>query len=339
LLPKTLFGERYVALLAGSDAEPTLADGGEIRQDASAETAELEEVFDELLPMLRTIQPEKLSATLGEMAAMLRGQGAGIGDSMAAWAAYLKKLNPKVPQMTADLAALGRVAVNYADAVPDLLDALDTMAPTSRTLVAERDQLRKVYATVIDASNTSTGWVRRNDKTIRVLSKSSRKALAAVAPYASEFPCLFSALTRFIPEMDRNLGEGTGQPGIHVVLNIVDKRNKYIPGVDAPAYATGGKPRCPYVTGQPDPVQRLSATGKANSTGKHARTRPDTIPAPPSSRLAAADGDLGPANSPAENQFIAELLAPTQRLSPSEYPAWASLLLGPVLRDAEVKLK
>jgi len=68
---------------------------------------------------------------------------------------------------------------------------------------------------------------------------------------------------------------------------------------------------------------------------------PETIAPPPSSvlrdQLAAAG--LGQANSPSENSLIAELMAPTVGLEPGDYPDWASLLVGPVLRNAEVSVR
>ncbi|SES49922.1 virulence factor Mce family protein, partial [Pedococcus cremeus] len=69
LLPKTLFGERYVDLVVapGSRTRP-IADGDVIPQDRTAVAIELERVFDDLLPLLRTVQPEKLSATLNALA-------------------------------------------------------------------------------------------------------------------------------------------------------------------------------------------------------------------------------------------------------------------------------
>jgi phospholipid/cholesterol/gamma-HCH transport system substrate-binding protein len=48
---------------------------------------------------------------------------------------------------------------------------------------------------------------------------------------------------------------------------------------------------------------------------------------------------MGTANSPQENELIDELIAPTVGLSPAQFPRWASLLLGPVLRGTEVTLK
>ncbi|MFT4286431.1 MCE family protein [Nocardioides sp.] len=331
LLPKTLFGERYVSLVTPDATTPGLRGGDVIHEDTSAEAVELQDVLDQLLPLLRSIQPEKLAASLGELATMLRGQGAEIGTSLAAWGDYLAKLNPLVPQMADDFAALGTVANQYAAAVPDLLDALDTMTATSATLVDEQDQLASVFATVIDAADTTRGWTSANDKTIRILSKQSRKALRAVAPYATEFPCLLKAASDFVPVMDKTLGAGTDEPGVHVVLNVVPSRGKYLAGTDVPTQLTGGGPRCPYVTGQTgtQPVSRSSS-------------EPETIPAPPTqieSRIASADGDLGEDNSPAENELIAELVGPTQGIAPSDYPDWASLLLGPTLRGAEVTIQ
>lgn len=383
LLPKTLFGERYVDLVvpAGSPAGG-LSAGATIAQDSSDEAVQLQDVFDRLLPMLQALEPQKLQATLGELAAMLRGEGDAIGDNLSSWAAYFRKLNPEVPQMADDFGSLGRVADVYADAVPDLLDALDTMTTTSKTLVHQQSQLSSTFANVLSASDITTGWMNDNSQTITVLSKQSRKALAAVAPYASEFPCLLKAAADFIPVMDRNLGKGTSQPGMRVVLNVEPSRGKYVPGKDAYTPAAGG-PRCPYETGQVGATAvGRAGTGAASDPGD----TPPTIPAPPSSLLPQQDtaspsatdrsgraaknaksgaklqqstspeagaGDiastnpeadlaaagLGEANSPGENQLIAELVAPSVGMAPSDYPKWGSLLLGPVLRGTEVTLR
>jgi virulence factor Mce-like protein len=59
LLPKTLFGERYVDLVGGSVATAGhLREGDTIDQDRTSVAIELEQVFDDLLPLLRTVQPE-----------------------------------------------------------------------------------------------------------------------------------------------------------------------------------------------------------------------------------------------------------------------------------------
>lgn len=332
LLPKTLFGERYVSLVTSATGSPEgLSSGDTIEQDMSDESVELEQVFDELLPLLQSIQPEKLSAMLGELSTTLRGRGDDIGDTLTTLGSYLDKLNPQVPQMTEDLDKLGRVAMAYSDAAPDLLDALDSLTTTSATLVEQRSTLSDVYASVITSSDTTRGWVSDNQETIEVLADESRAALEATAPYAKQFPCLLKSARRYIPAMDKVLGKGTDEPGVHVRLNIVESRGKYLAGKDAVKFASGKSARCPYVTGGVGTSPASAATGDEPETIAPPRT---TLP----SRIAGGAG-LGQANSPAENQLLAELVAPSQGIAPSDYPDWSSLLLGPSLRGTKVVLK
>ncbi|MGJ9422534.1 MCE family protein [Aeromicrobium sp. CF3.5] len=334
LLPKTLFGERYVSLVTPVAGEIGLSDGDQIVQDDSDEAVELEQLFDELLPLLQSIQPEKLSASLGELATALRGRGDDIGDTLATTADYLEKLNPQVPDIAEDLERLGNVADVYDSAAPDLLDALDTLTVSSGTLVDKRSRLTEVYARVISSADTTTGFVSDNRQTIEVLADESRDALAAVRPYANQFPCLFRAARDFIPRMDSLLGKGTNEPGLHVQLNVVEARGKYLPGRDAPEFSRGGSPRCPYVEGR---------TGTQPASASASAAVPETIEPPPSRevrrQINGGTPDLGAANSPGENQLIAELVAPTQGLAPAEYPAWSSLVVGPSLRGTEVSLQ
>ncbi|WP_375001749.1 MCE family protein [Aeromicrobium sp. CTD01-1L150] len=351
LLPKTLFGERYVSLVTPlASTGGGLSAGDHIHQDRSDEAVELEELFDELLPLLQSIQPEKLAATLGELSTALRGQGEQIGDTLGDAGEYLTKLNPEVPQMAEDFAKLAEVTEVYSDAAPDLLEALDTMTTTSRTLVDQRSQLSQAYARVIGSADTTEGWVSRNQRTIIVLSRESRAALGAARPYANQFPCMFRAARDFIPEMDKVLGAGTAEPGVHVSLQITESRGKYVPGRDRPRFATGGKARCPYVTGRTG-ARPASAATTSSSAGADGGPQPGTpageeppeqIQPPPSQLLRQqADGtdNLGDANSPAENRLIAEIEGSAQGVDPDDYPSWGSLLVGPTLRGAEVTVR
>jgi phospholipid/cholesterol/gamma-HCH transport system substrate-binding protein len=64
------------------------------------------------------------------------------------------------------------------------------------------------------------------------------------------------------------------------------------------------------------------------------------VPAEPAAQPpASAAQDLGPANSPQENDLVNELLAPGAGKRPADLPDWSSLLAGPVLRGSEVTLR
>ena len=341
LLPKTLLGERYISLVlpAGASAgvvggTGAIEAGQTIRQDRSAAGVELQKTLDDLLPLLQTVQPEKLAETLGEVSGALRGRGADIGSTMTEFSAYLAKLNPQVPKLADDLAALSSVADTYSDAVPDLLTALDDLTTFARTQVDQQQQLTQLYSTVIASANTTGGWVGQNSSTIIALSRDSLPALDVTATYASEFPCTLSALTGLVPRMDAALGKGTRQPGVHGTLTIVPSRGKYVAGRDAVVPGASGGPSCPYV-----PTGTL-VTAPDGTTVPYVRPAALTPSTSTSAVATPTDGaGLGLANSPGENAWIAELLAPGQGMAPSAYPGFGSLLLGPVLRGSVVTVQ
>ncbi|GAA1887565.1 MCE family protein [Lapillicoccus jejuensis] len=331
LLPKTLLGERYVSLVVpggGAASGPMIAAGATIHEDRSAEAVELQRVLDDLLPLLQTVQPEKLASTLGEVSGALRGRGRDLGSSLSELGAYVQRLQPRVPRIADDLQALSSVADTYTQAAPDLLAALDDLTTFAQTQVDQQQQLASLYATVVSSANTTGGWVGDNSSTIIALSRDSLPALDTTARYASEFPCTLAALTALVGPMDRALGKGTDQPGVHGTLSIVPSRGRYVSGRDAVVPTAAGGPRCPYVpTGRsvvaPDGTTQAYAAPAASGTGAGVA-------------LPSAAAGLGLANSPAENAWIAELVAPDAGTSPQAFPGFSSLLLGPALRGSVV---
>jgi phospholipid/cholesterol/gamma-HCH transport system substrate-binding protein len=104
LLPKTLFGEKYVDLVAprGSSARPIRA-GDVITQDRTKAGMELQQLLNDLLPLLRTVKPAELNATLSAFATALEGRGDRIGDNLTRVERYLRRLNPHLPSLKEDI--------------------------------------------------------------------------------------------------------------------------------------------------------------------------------------------------------------------------------------------
>ncbi|MGH3623245.1 MAG: MCE family protein, partial [Sciscionella sp.] len=90
LLPKTLFGDRFVDLQipARRSGEP-LSDGDRIFQDHSARATELDTALNNLMPVLQAVQPQKLSATLTAVSTALRGRGKQLGRTLSELGRYV----------------------------------------------------------------------------------------------------------------------------------------------------------------------------------------------------------------------------------------------------------
>jgi phospholipid/cholesterol/gamma-HCH transport system substrate-binding protein len=321
LLPTTLFGERYVALIpparAAAPATARLAAGDRITQDRSANAIELERVLADLLPLLQAVQPQKLSVALTAVATALEGRGDQLGRTLVQLNSYLGELNPKLPALRRDLRDLAAVVDSYDAAAPDLVAALTDLTVTSRTVVDQRSNLDTLYGSVTRDATDVTTWLRQNRENIIRLSADSRSTLELLARYAPEFPCVLQQLTDFKPNIDKALGQGTARPGLRVNVTAVQPLGRYVPGRDTPRYDTTGGPHC-YAA-------PFGGTGSTPAGGTPAGGPP-------------AGGGPGPANSPAETELINELLAASLDTPPPDLPDWSSVLVGPLYRGTEVQL-
>jgi phospholipid/cholesterol/gamma-HCH transport system substrate-binding protein len=315
LIPKTLFGERYVQLSIPDSPAGPIAAGDEIRQDRSANAIELERVFDDLLPVLKAVQPHKLSATLSAISTALDGRGEQLGDAMVTTAAYLEEFNPNLPTLTSDLRDLAEVSELYGDIAPDLLDALTESTTTLNTVADKRVELTDLYAQVTSSAQDVTIFLRNNRENLIQLAASSRAPLELAARYSPSFPCTLKAMTDLKPSMDRVLGAGTDEPGLHIDATVTEPRGRYEPGKDDPVYDATGGPRC-YPSGVA-PTEGVVAVPTGSSGHP---------------LLSGSDGDLGLANSPQEQELIATLLG-------QGTPDWGSVLVGPLYRGTEVALR
>ncbi|MCX2922888.1 MCE family protein [Streptomyces sp. NEAU-W12] len=324
MLPTTLFGERFVALVPPENPSDgrTLAAGAVIPQDRSANAVELQQVLDNVLPVLTAVRPQKLSATLSAVSQALEGRGDRLGDTLGVLDDHLREFNPHLPTLNRDLKELVKVSHVYADAAPDIITALTDFTTTSGTLAEQEAELAGTLGATTRAAEDMTAFLRKNENNIIRLAASGRPTLELLAEYSPSFPCTLRTLAEFVPAMDKALGKGTDRPGIHVDVTTVASRGAYVPGRDTPSYDSGGGPRCPRV-----PYPGASARPAVQApAGTGAGTR------------AGADDDLGPANSPQENALVNELLAPAAGRSPADLPDWSSLLVGPVYRGTEVTL-
>jgi phospholipid/cholesterol/gamma-HCH transport system substrate-binding protein len=331
LLPKTLFGERYVALQAPARPARAISSGDVIGQDRTSAAIEIEKVLGDLMPVLQAVQPSKLAATLNAMSTALDGRGRQFGDTLVRLNSYLEQLTPSLPDVRANIAALATVANTYADAAPDLFQALSDLTTTTRTVVEQQVGLGNLFATLTSASIDLTNFLAANKNNLIGLTASAESTLEVLAKYAPEYPCLLKQLVDGIPAADAAFGKGTAHPDVsRVTIEITSSRGKYVPGVDTPRFDDKRGPRCYPVAKPPAKFPQYPSGGPL----KDGSAKP---PPPRSDR----PQDFQPtvpqlANSASERDVLAVLLAPSLGVAPSDVPAWSSLLVGPLFRGAEV---
>ncbi|SFD89052.1 MCE family protein [Blastococcus tunisiensis] len=358
LLPKTLFGERFVSLeIDEAPARERLADGDVIGQDRSSNAIELQRVIDDMLPLLQAVAPQDLSFTLGAVADALRGSGDDLGANLATTGRYIGELNTVLPELQEDISLLADVADTYDAAADDLLAVLDNLAVTNATLVDQQEQLRRTFTVGDSSAATTAGFLETNEQNIISVAASSRPVLGVFAKYSPSYPCMLEGLTRAAPLTTESFG-GDGDPALNLNITVVfPPRNPYVPG-DQPEYLDRSGPDC---QGLAD-IDGLMAGAQA---GEY------YCPTPPADGVDSADnpvsgnpvclggsgpddvppgaGDPNPtagqslpydlAGSTAELDFVRSILGYQTGRAPGDVPDLSASSLAPLLRGAEVVLR
>ena len=92
ILPTTLFGQKYVALVAPTTRPTTaLSDGTVIPASRVRTNVEIQTILANLFPLLRSMRPADLNATLYALAHALTGKGDELGETLEELDAYLTR--------------------------------------------------------------------------------------------------------------------------------------------------------------------------------------------------------------------------------------------------------
>lgn len=318
LLPKTLFGEKYVDLVPPRDssARPIRA-GDVITQDRTKAGMELQRLLNDLLPLLRTVEPGELNATLSAFATALEGRGDRIGDNLTRVESYLRRLNPHLPSLKEDISRFADVAEVYGDAAPDLMRILRNTVTTSRTIVEKKDRLAAALRTTATVAGTGEDFFDTNGDRLITLGRVSRPTLELFARYSPEYPCLLEGLVR-----QEKASEETFRGGrMRITLEVVRPRAGYEPG-EEPRYAERSGPNC---RGLPHP--RVPAPHTKLNDGTSSGGSGGALP-----------GGIEVSATEAEQRAVGSLVAPAMGVPADEVPPVATLLFGPLARGTAVSV-
>lgn len=314
ILPKTLFGEKFVDLVLPAHPSPQhILAHAVIPQDRSQVAIETERVFADLMPMLHTLQPAKLNETLSAIATALQGRGQELGNNLVLADQYLRSFNPHLPTVESDLAGLAALANNLNVAAPNLLQFLANVTVNANTISAQATQINGFLVGTSGFATTATNVLNRNGDNLIHLAADSRPVLGTLAANAGTLPYIFGGLTAFEPRLDQAFG-GQG-PFLHITLQTVPDPGPYQPGpADCPRYGTMTGKDC----GTP-PAQNVGGA----SLG--------VLPAP-----LAGGQSTGPVGTLAEKSMVNALVAPQTGVSAGQLGDLPDLLVAPVLRGTQV---
>ena len=333
LLPKTLFGEKYVELvLPESPSSEPIAEGDVITSDRTEVARETEEALNDLLPLLRALKPQQLSTTLNALATALRGRGEQLGQNLELVDAYLKEFNPEIEALGENFAGLADFTDNLEATRPDLLALLDNLSAINRNLVDQEQELNTFLVSTTTFSQEMGSFLRDNETRLVRLAADSRAPLELYAKYSPEYPCLIKGLdasNSFISDAFGGL-----QPGLHITLELTEDQGGYQPAAEEPQYKDKRGPRCYGLPDPPVPAADINFQDGYRDDGP-----PDSTSGAAASRAAADDPALALGSAAGQRSVMGAVLGPVLGVPADEVPDLAYLLFGPMARGTEVGLR
>lgn len=334
IVPKTLFGEKYVSLIpAGGSSEP-IEPGATIERTQVA--TEVEEVLSDLYPLLRAVQPAELNMTLNAIATALEGRGDQLGENLETVDSYLKRLNPQIPALVEDLRLTAQVSDIYADVLPEVGTILANTVTSTTTLEDRETQLTALFTNVSNFSDSARTFLDDNEDNLIRLGEVSAAQLRVLSRYSTEFPCLLKGIVT-AGEYQAEAFRGFT---LHIVLETLPNQPRPYGPQDKPELGEDRGPSCINLPNPPgsqsNPVRRQpdfkdgvdEPTGKGTSRVATGYAGIDT----------SLFGIPGYAGSVAERDLLRELLAPGLGTTAADVPDLGALLVGPLARGATVSL-
>jgi phospholipid/cholesterol/gamma-HCH transport system substrate-binding protein len=326
ILPKTLFGEKYVELVIPSDASSkALTKGDKITQTQLP--IEVERVLNDIYPLLRAVQPAELNYTLNALAGALEGRGDEIGKNIEILDDYLKRFNPQVPALVEDLRLLAKVSGTYADVAPQIAETLRNTVKTGNTLLSRQDKLHAFLRDTAAFSSTAKTFLDNNGSNIVRLGQLSDPQLKLLDRYSPEFPCLLRGLVDQAP----NLASTFRGFVFHIDLITLPRQPRGYTKKDVPVLGADNGPQC---LGLPNPKVPWKGSPNFNDgvdnlqRGDAQRTAPQIDTA-----LTSAAGGA------AQKAFFNALTAPVLGIPVDQVSDLTTLLFGPLATGTEVSVR
>ncbi|MFP1151636.1 MCE family protein [Mycobacterium sherrisii] len=243
----TVFGNKYVAL--SSPKHPALQSiTPSTVIDATSVTTEFNSLFETLTSIAEKVDPVKVNLTLSAAAQALTGLGEKFAASLINGNAILDDLNPQLPKLRSDIARLAALGDTYADAAPELWDALDHAVRSARTLNRQQNELDVALLAAAGLGGTAAGVVARGGPYLTRGASDLTSSSLLLDEYSPEIFCTIRNFNEVAPKIHNALGDNGYALGAHSSGSVAGAPNPYIypenlPRINARG-GPGGRPGC-----------------------------------------------------------------------------------------------
>ncbi|MFD1811080.1 MCE family protein [Rhodococcus gannanensis] len=233
----TVFGAKFVDLVPPAAPSGQPLEAGQVL-DADRVTVEINTVFQQLTQVLEQVEPEKLSATLGAIAAATSGRGEQLGKTVSDLNAFLGTVEPALPALRNDLELAPTVAGTYADSAQPLLDTAGNATRTSQSIVEEQQNLDAFLVSVIGLADVGNQVLTDNRDALSTTLDLLVPTTSLTNSYNEALTCSLTGLAYLADSKPVDV------PGLGLSANFLWGTESYTYPKNLPRVAASGGPQC-----------------------------------------------------------------------------------------------
>lgn len=234
----TVFGAKYVQLSAPAVPVGELQEGQVLEGDHV--TVEVNTIFEQLVRVLDQVEPAKLNQTLGAVRQAFSGRGDKFGQSLSDMNALLAKLEPSLPTLSTEIAALKPVLTAYGDASADLSTAIESFTATGNSIVDEKPNLDAFLVGVTGLADVGNDVVGGNRQQLTDVLHILVPTTDLLFAYRRSLWCGIAGLVPFATSPPQNLSGAIISSGITFGV----ERYRYPRDLPKVAASSGGRDYC-----------------------------------------------------------------------------------------------
>jgi phospholipid/cholesterol/gamma-HCH transport system substrate-binding protein len=324
----TAFGAKFVDLIYPKDPSRARLAAGAVLHSKNV-SVEVNTVFENLVDLLKMVDPAKLNAVLTAVADSVRGQGERIGEATTDLNQVLLAVNPRTETIRQDWRAFKNFNDTYSAAAQNILTVLNAASTTSTTIVNESTALDNLLLNVIGFGKAGTNLLATSRDNLVAAVNILEPTTNLLDTYSPEYTCWLQGATWFLNNDGYSVWGGADGRSIHLDVALLGGNDPYQYPDNLPIVAAkggpGGKPGCGSL---PDPTKNFPVRELVTNTGwgTGVDIRPNwgighpcwvdffpvtrAVPEPPSIRQCIPGPAVGPVPYPGAPAYGAALYGP-----------------------------
>ncbi|BBX65341.1 MCE-family protein MCE3A [Mycobacterium saskatchewanense] len=193
----SIFGAKFVELVSPPDPSPKRLAAGAVLHSRNVAT-EVNTVFENVVDLLKMVDPVKLNAVLTAVAEGVRGQGPRIGEATTDLNQVLEALNVRSGTLRQDWRSLKGLADTFDPAASDIVAILNAASTTSTTVVDHSAALDTLLLNAIGFTKAGTNLLATSRDSLDASVNTLEPTTNLLLKYNPEYTCMMQGATWFL---------------------------------------------------------------------------------------------------------------------------------------------